>query len=219
VLVAALLVITPTPVARVPRSSFRDSIAILREKPRLAGYLAIVMAVGITSDPINTESPAIAHVFGYPPVWAGAVVGCFGLGAVLAAILTSDRIGGSDRHLARSLLLFGSGMVLMAVSPWLPLALAFVIGAGFGYLSANATATARLQLGVAEEQRGRIMALWSVAFLGARPFASLVDGVLAERFGVRLAAAVLATPVLVAAVVLLRSPAKSAERDPQPVRG
>ena len=219
VLVAALLVITPTPVARVPRSSFRDSIAILREKPRLAGYLAIVMAVGITSDPINTESPAIAHMFGYPPVWAGAVVGCFGLGAVLAAILTSDRIGGSDRHLARSLLLFGSGMVLMAVSPWLPLALAFVIGAGFGYLSANATATARLQLGVAEEQRGRIMALWSVAFLGARPFASLVDGALAERFGVRLAAAALATPVLIAAGILLRSPSKRAERDPEPVRG
>jgi len=107
----------------------------------------------------------------------------------------------------------------MAISPWLPLALAFVIGAGFGYLSANATATARLQLGVAEEQRGRIMALWSVAFLGARPLASLVDGVLAERIGVRLAAAILATPVLIAAGILLRSPSKRAERDPEPVRG
>ena len=90
VLVAALLVITPTPCTPRAATWFRDSIAIVREKPRLAGYLAIVMAVGITSDPINTESPAIAHVFGYPPVWAGAVVGCFGLGAVLAAILTSD---------------------------------------------------------------------------------------------------------------------------------
>jgi MFS family permease len=219
VFLGALLVIAPTPVARVRRSSFRDSIAILREKPRLAGYLAIVMVVGITSDPINTEAPAIAHVFGYPPVWAGAVVGCFGLGAVLAAVLTSDRIGASDRHLARSLVLFGSGMLLMAISPWLPLALAFVVGAGFGYLSANAAATARLQLGVAAEQRGRIMALWSVAFLGARPFASLVDGVLADRFGVRVAAAILATPVLVAAGIMLRSPATAAEREPEPAGG
>ena len=219
VFLGALLVIAPAPVARVRRSSFRDSIAILRDKPRLAGYLAIVMVVGITSDPINTEAPAIAHVFGYPPVWAGAVVGCFGLGAVLAAVLTSDRIGGSDRHLARSLVLFGSGMLLMAISPWLPLALAFVVGAGFGYLSANAAATARLQLGVAEEQRGRIMALWSVAFLGARPFASLVDGVLADRFGVRIAAAILATPVLVAAGIMLRSPATAAEREPEPAGG
>lgn len=214
-LVVALLVITPTPVPLVRRSSFRDSIAILRAKPRLVGYLAVVTAVGVSSDPINTESPAIAHEFGRAPVWAGAVVGCFGLGAVLAAISTSDRIGRSDRHLSRSLVVFGSGIVLMAISPWFPLALAFVVGAGFGYLSANANATARLQLGVAEDQQGRIMALWSVAFLGTRPIASLIDGALAERFGVRIAAAILATPVLFAAGFLLRSPERGAKCEPE----
>ncbi len=204
VFAAALLVIRASPVPRVRRSSFRDSIGIVRADPRLVVYLAIVMAVGFTSDPVNTESPAIAHVFGYSAVWAGAVVGCFGLGAVLAAVATSNRLGRSDRQLARSLLIFGGGMVLMAVSPWFPLALAFVLGAGFGYLSANAAATAQLQLGVAEEQRGRIMALWSVAFLGTRPLASLIDGVLADWAGVRVAAAVLALPVLFAAAFLLR---------------
>jgi MFS family permease len=216
-LALALLVITPSPVPKVRRSSFRDSIAMLRVDPRLAGYLAIVMAVGMTSDPVNTESPAIAHVFGYSPVWAGAVVGCFGLGAVLAAITSSNRLGRSDRQLAASLLLFGSGMLLMAISPWFPLALAFVLGAGFGYLSANATATARLQLGVAEEQRGRIMALWSVAFLGARPFASIVDGLIAGWAGVRVATAVLALPVLVAAALLVRS--RVAATRAEPARG
>jgi MFS family permease len=201
----ALLVVTPSPVRRVRRSSFRDSLAILRAEPRLLGYLAIVMAVGMSSDPINTESPAIAHAFGRSPVWAGAVVGCFGLGAVIAAIATSDRVGRSDRQLARSLIVFGAGIVLMAVSPWFPLALAFVVGAGFGYLSANAAATTQLQLGVAEEQRGRIMALWGVAFLGMRPLASLVDGALAEWLGIRVAAVVLALPVLVAAAALMRT--------------
>jgi MFS family permease len=216
-LALALLVITPSPVPKVRRSSFRDSIGILRADPRLAGYLAIVMAVGMTSDPVNTESPAIAHVFGYPPVWAGAVVGCFGLGAVLAAATTAGRLGRSDRQLAGSLLLFGSGMLLLAVSPWFPLALAFVLGAGFGYLSANASATARLQLGVAEEQRGRIMALWSVAFLGTRPFASIVDGLIAGWAGVRVATAVLALPVLVAAALLIRS--RVAATRAEPARG
>ena len=80
-----------------------------------------------------------------------------------------------------------------------------VLGAGFGYLSANATATARLQLGVAEQEWGRIMALWSVAFLGARPLASIVDGAIAGWAGVRVAACVLALPVLVAAALLARA--------------
>jgi MFS family permease len=213
----ALLVVVPSPVRRVRRSTFRDSVAMLRADPKLVGYLAVVMVVGMTSDPINTEGPAIAHAFGRSPVWAGAVVGCFGLGAVIAAVATSDRVGRSRRQLARSLTIFGAGIVLMAVSPWFPLALVFVIGAGFGYLSANAGATTQLQLGVAEEQRGRIMALWGVAFLGVRPVASLVDGALAEWAGVRVAAVVLAIPVLVAAALLMR--AGVARTEAEPARG
>lgn len=205
--VAALLAVSPTPVPRVPRSSFRESIGIVRADRRLAGYLVIVMAIGITVDPINTESPAFVHSFGYSPVWAGAVVGCFGLGAIVAAVAMSDRLGGSRRQIARNLAIFGGGMVLMAASPWLALALAFVVVAGFGYLKVNASATAQLQLGVADEQRGRIMALWSIAFMGTRPFASLLDGALASWAGVRVATAVLATPVLLVAVLLLRSSA------------
>jgi MFS family permease len=216
-LATALLVITPSPVPRVRRARFRDSLGILRAEPRLAGYLGIVMAVGMTADPVNTEAPAIAHTFGYSPVWAGAVVGCFGLGAVLAAATTTGSAARSDRQLTASLLIFGSGKVLMAVSPWFPLALAFVLGAGFGYLSANATATARLQLGVAAEEWGRIMALWSVAFLGSRPLASIVDGVISGWAGVRVAACVLALPVLVAAALLAR--AQMTRTEPQDTGG
>jgi hypothetical protein len=48
------------------------------------------------------------------------------------------------------------------------------------------------------------MALWSVAFLGLRPVASLV-GAIAGAFGVRVAGVVLALPALaMAAVVALR---------------
>ena len=49
------------------------------------------------------------------------------------------------------------------------------------------------------------MALWSVAFLGLRPIASLIDGVLAGAFGVRVAGVVLALPALAAAWVALRA--------------
>ena len=48
------------------------------------------------------------------------------------------------------------------------------------------------------------MALWSIAFLGLRPVASLVDGAIASAFGVRVAGVVLTVPALVAAVLLTR---------------
>ena len=49
----------------------------------------------------------------------------------------------------------------------------------------NTGATTALTLEVAPEQRGRVMALWSLCFLGTRPLASLVDGALASTVGLR----------------------------------
>ena len=94
-------------------------------------------------------------------------------------------------------------MIAFALTPWLSLGFVFLAVAGFGYLGSNASATSRLQLGVGEHQRGRIMALWSVAFLGLRPVASLTDGALAGAFGVRFAGVVLALPALAVAGAIL----------------
>ena len=100
-----------------------------------------------------------------------------------------------------TLLLLGGGLVAFSLSPWLALALPFLFVAGFGYLASNTHATSRLQLGVEPWERGRIMALWSVAFLGLRPFASILDGAIAAAFGVSVAGVVLALPALGCAVL------------------
>ena len=71
------------------------------------------------------------------------------------------------------------------------------------YLAANTAATSRLQLEVADEQRGRVMALWSIAFLGVRPIGSLLDGAVASFAGVRIAAVLMAVPALAGAAALI----------------
>src|SRR5204862_6388059 len=91
---------------------------------------------------------------------------------------------------------------LFSLAPGLPVALVALFVAGFGYLASNTSATGRLQLEVAESQRGRIMALWGIAFLGVRPLASLVDGAIASSAGVRTAGVVLALPALTVALVI-----------------
>ena len=105
-----------------------------------------------------------------------------------------------------TLLLLGGGMIAFSLSRWLPLGFVLLAIAGFGYLASNTSATSRLQLAVEEQQRGRIMALWSVAFLGFRPAASLLDGAVAGAFGVRAAGFVLAVPALACAAAILALP-------------
>jgi hypothetical protein len=105
-----------------------------------------------------------------------------------------------------TLLLLGGGIVAFSLVRWLPVGFVLLAVGGFGYLASNASATSRLQLGVEERHRGRIMALWSVAFLGLRPAASLLDGAVAGAFGVRTAGVVLALPALACAVAILAVP-------------
>jgi MFS family permease len=203
VFIAALLFVRPRPQHLAGRTRLKESIELLRRQPRLAWLLFVVAVVGFASDPVNTEAPAFAHEFGYPDTVAGIIIGIFGAGAVTAALFLAGRAG-SPRRTVGTLLLLSGGIVAFSLSPSLLVAAPFLFVAGFGYLASNARATTQLQLEVDETQRGRVMALWSVAFLGLRPFASLVDGAIAGMVGVRVAGVVLAMPALLAAVLIGR---------------
>lgn len=202
-LIVGIAVSRPRRQERARGARFRDSLRLLRAEPRLAALLAVVMLVGFASDPINTLAPAFAEAFGRPDTWGGLIIGVFGAGAVTAAFTLAGRIEGSRQRLAATLTLLGAGIAGFALTPWLPLALAILFAGGFGYLASNTAATARLQLDVEEAQRGRIMAMWGVAFLGLRPVASLIDGAIANAFGVRVAGVVLALPALAAAAAIV----------------
>ena len=205
VFVLALLVLRPRAQETAPRetSRLRDPLGLLREDPRLLAFLIVVAAVGFASDPVNTLAPAFAHAFGRRDTVAGFIIGAFGAGAVSAALLVAGRVAGSRKRLTVTLGLLGCGVIAFSLTPWLPLAFVFLFVAGVGYLASNTSATTRLQLGVSEAQRGRMMALWGVAFLGLRPLASLADGAIASVAGVRTAGVILALPALMGAVLLV----------------
>jgi MFS family permease len=204
-LVLGLLVVTPRArrFASRGQAQLRESLRIARNQPRLVAFLLIVTAVGFASDPVNTLSPAFAHAFGYSErhlrLWSGFIVGAFGAGAISAALLLAGRVTGSRRRMMLTLTTLAGGIIGFSLAPTIWIGFGFLAVAGFGYLASNTSATSRLMLGVDDHQRGRIMALWSVAFLGLRPIASLADGAIAGAFGVRTAGVVLALPALAGA--------------------
>jgi MFS family permease len=212
-LVAALGTVRPRPhETRRQRTRLRESLRLVLGNRRLLVFLSIVTAVGFASDPVNTLGPAFARAFHRPDTDAGFIIGAFGGGAVVAALFLAGRVAGSRRRMTSTLTVLGLGMIAFGLSPWLPLAYVVLVLAGFGYLAANTHATSRLQLEVEEAHRGRIMALWSVAFLGLRPLASVTDGAIASAAGVRVSAVVFAVPALAcAAWVAARGRAARAE--------
>jgi MFS family permease len=199
-LVAALAVVEPRQrTVSSQKARLGDSIRLVRSNTRLLVFLCIVASVGFASDPVNTLAPALAHAFGRPDTASGYIIGAFGAGAVLAALLLAGRVTGTRRRMVTTLLLLAGGMIAFGLVPWLAVAFPLLLVAGFAYHTSNTHATPRLQLEVEEHQRGRIMALWSVAFLGLRPVASLVDGAIASLAGVRVSCVVLTFPALACA--------------------
>ena len=216
-LIAALLVVRAVTrqIAPAQRPRLRDSLAMVRRESHLALLLGAVGAASIAIDPVTTLSPAFAtRGFHRQDTVAGYLVATFGLGAVAASLAPAralDRPGRPPnlRPIAVPLLMLVAGMAGFALASVLPVALTGLAIAGAGFLTALTRATTLLQLAVDDRERGRVMALWSVAFLGSRPLASLTDGALATALGLRGAALAMCLPsAVIGAVLLVRSSRK-----------
>ncbi len=205
-LIGALLIVHPRQHENRAREQpkLRDSLRLVRNDVRLAMLLGVVASVSFALDPVTTLAPAFAtQVFHHSDTLAGYLIGAFGAGAVIAALLAT---GGSPipyRRIAIMLTLFSGGIACYALLSPLVLAIIALAIAGFGYLAGQTRATTLLQLGVEDHQRGRIMALWSVCFLGTRPIASLIDGSLASLLGIHAAALIMTLPTFAAAAGML----------------
>jgi MFS family permease len=200
--VGALLLIRPRVQDRVtgPRPRLLDTIRMIRRRPVWAALLVAVVAVSTSTDPINTLTPELAKdVLGGTDLHVGLLVGSFGAGATLTAFTLIGWVRRRPNALVGAMVVQAVGLAAVAFAPTLPLAMLGFAVSGGGFLAAITRSTVRLQSEVPDEQLGRVMALWSLAFVGTRPVAALVDGVVAELFGARVATLVMALPVLLTA--------------------
>jgi MFS family permease len=107
----------------------------------------------------------------------------------------------SRRLLVGGAFAFGVVTVGLALVPgyFAGLALLVLIG-GSGVLFISTT-NALLQVNAVDAMRGRVMALWSIVFLGSTPIGGPITGLLARGLGVRWTIAIGGAAVLVTAVV------------------
>jgi predicted MFS family arabinose efflux permease len=194
-LIVALLVIRPREVERLRSDdqdgSVREGLRYVRREPALVVLLVGVAALGFGTDPINTLTPAMAELLGSGDALVGWLVSAFGAGAAtmtfgVAAVRRRVALGPLG---IGGLAVLTGGLLGFAVSLNAPMAVAALFVSGLGFLLAVTALTTELQQRVDEHVRGRVMALWGVAFLGSRPLAALIDGAVADLVSPRAAAA------------------------------
>ena len=122
----------------------------------------------------------------------GILMGATGVGALLGALTLASRTGvrGLGRWVAYSCGGFGVSLILFAFSRSFWLSVALLLPVGFCMMLQMSSSNTLIQAMVPDELRGRVMALYSMMFMGMAPFGALLGGALADRLGAPVTVAV-----------------------------
>lgn len=145
--------------------------------------MATVSTLGM---PYQVLMPAMASdVFGGGAYTLGLLMTSAGIGALAGTLYLASRrtVVGLGRRIAQATMVFGAALVAFAWSRNLWLSLLILPVSGAGFMIALAATNTIVQTVVPEDLRGRVMAFYTMAFLGTAPIGSLVAGFAAERIG------------------------------------
>lgn len=176
---------TPKLVPRQP-GMMVDALRYVRRRHDLLLVLAVVFFVGCFGLNFQMTSALMAtQVFGKGAGEYGVLGSVMAVGAVTGALSAARRSTTSLRLVVGAAMCFGVLEMLSGVMPtYLTFALSLPI-LGFAQLTMITAANAMMQLKVAAEMRGRVIALYSMVFIGSTPLGAPIVGWVGEAFGAR----------------------------------
>jgi MFS family permease len=156
--------------------------------PPIRYVLLLLGSISLIGMPYAVMMPVFARdILHGGPQMLGLLVGMSGIGAICGGAYLASRknVLGLTRLIPAAVAIFSLGLIVFSFSRLLWLSLAAVTLTGFGMMLHMASSNTLLQTVVDEDKRGRIMSLFTMAFLGMTPFGSLLVGSLASRLGVQ----------------------------------
>jgi MFS family permease len=201
--VGALL---PTPTVERRRGQLVEGYRYVWSTPELRALLLMMAAIGTIAFNFNVVLPLLAtRDFGTGAGGFGALTAVLGAGAVVGALSTASLRTVSYPRLCALAGVLGVSILAVAAAPTLPLVVVALFAMGVAAFAFVSSANSTLQLTAAPEMRGRVMALYAIAFLGTTPIGSPAVGWIAEAGGPRTALAVGGLVSLVAAAAAARA--------------
>jgi MFS family permease len=201
------------PAGREP-GAVREGLRYVLRTPELAVPLGLMALVGTLGLNFQVILPLLARFSfdGGPSAYA-ALVSAMGVGSVIGAIATGAHGRTDARLIAGAALAFGAFALLAAAMPSLALEIPVLALLGASAVTFAAAINSSLQLAVEPRMRGRVMALYSVVFLGSTPIGGPLVGWLSEAYDPRAALLLAASAGLSAAwaghVALARLPSRA----------
>ncbi len=174
------------PVAPREPGAIRAGLRYVLDTPELAVPLALMALVGTLGFNFQVVLPLLAKFsFDGDATTYALMVSAMAIGSIAGALVTGHHGRTGPRLIAAGALAFGVLGLASAAMPSLALEIVTLAGLGAAAVTFAATINSTLQLAVEPQMRGRVMALYSVVFLGSTPIGGPLTGWLAETYDPR----------------------------------
>jgi len=168
------------------RGAIREALRYVARTPELGVPLGLMALVGTLGFNFQVVLPLLAKFsFGGGATTYAAMVSAMAVGSIVGALVNGSHGRTGPRLIAGGALAFGMAALLAAAMPALALEIPVLMLLGGAAVTFAATINSTLQLAVAPEMRGRVMALYSVVFLGSTPIGGPLTGWLAQTYDPR----------------------------------
>jgi MFS family permease len=168
------------------RGQLREGLRYVVATPQLSAPLLLMAVSGMFAYEWAVTLPLLAvGAFGGDAQTFGVMFSAMGAGAVVGGLIVAGSLVPSRRNMLRLAWLFSGLVLLVAVTPSLPVVLAVLVVLGGASVALRSVATALLQIRAAPQMRGRVMSLLAVAIGGTTPIGAPLVGWIGEAFGAR----------------------------------
>jgi MFS family permease len=189
--ILGLLYIRVSPAKRTDRPAsalahMAEGFRFVSGSPPIRALLLLLGLVSLMGTPYSVLMPIIAD----QRLHAGArgmgiLMGAAGVGALIGALSLARRttLQGYGRSIAVAAMGLGVSLVAFSTARQLWLAVVLLVPVGYAMMTQMAATNTLIQSMVPDALRGRVMAIYSMMFMGMAPVGALLAGGLAERFG------------------------------------
>jgi predicted MFS family arabinose efflux permease len=186
------------------KGQIRDGFRYVWRTPSLRNTLLAIALIGVFAYNFTVTLALLAKVtFQGGPGAYSLLTACMGVGAVVGGLIAAHRARPTPRLLQVLALVFGGLLASVALAPTLVTAAILIVLMGAASIGFIATANASLQLGSDPAMRGRVMALYAMAFLGTTPIGAPLVGAIAQWTNPRVSLLCGAVATVVAAGLLM----------------
>jgi MFS family permease len=188
------------------KGQVRDGLRYVRRTPELLVPLLLMAVVGTLAYEFQVILPLMAkYTFDGGPGAYGAMSSAMGIGAVIGGLITASMTRRSPVALSRTAVAFGILILICALAPTMAFELVALCVMGAVSITFLALGNTTLQLASDPAMRGRVMALWAVAFLGSTPIGGPIIGWIGQNIGPRWGLAVGGVATLIAGALAYKS--------------